>query len=158
MAILEKHDDRDVKKFLNFFTDIKTSEIEKMFREEKNINKLKVILANEATKILHGEKSSKKAEATAKETFEGSGVSKNLPEIIIDLDEIKLGINILDLLTKSNIMQSKSEVRRAILNKGIKINNKTISNEKLVINLNDFNQKVCKVSFGKKKHYLIKFN
>ena len=151
-------DDRDVKKFLNFFTDIKTSEIEKMFREEKNINKLKVILANEATKILHGEKSSKKAEATAKETFEGSGVSKNLPEIIIDLDEIKLGINILDLLTKSNIMQSKSEVRRAILNKGIKINNKTISNEKLVINLNDFNQKVCKVSFGKKKHYLIKFN
>ena len=55
-------------------------------------------------------------------------------------------------------MQSKSEVRRAILNKGIKINNKTISNEKLVINLNDFNQKVCKVSFGKKKHYLIKFN
>ena len=151
-------DDRDVKKFLNFFTDIKTSEIEKMFREEKNINKLKVILANEATKILHGEKSSKKAEATAKETFEGSGVSENLPEIIIDLDEIKLGINILDLLTKSNIMQSKSEVRRAILNKGIKINNKTISNEKLVINLNDFNQKVCKVSFGKKKHYLIKFN
>ncbi len=134
-------DDRDVKKFLNFFTDIKNSEIEKMFREEKNINKLKVILANEATKILHGEKSSKKAEATAKETFEGSGVSKNLPEIIIDLDEIKLGINILDLLTKSNIMQSKSEVRRAILNKGIKINNKTISNEKLVINLNDFNQK-----------------
>ena len=151
-------DDRDVKKFLNFFTDIKTSEIEKMFREEKNINKLKVILANEATKILHGEKSSKKAESTAKETFEGSGVSENLPEIIIDLDEIKLGINILDLLTKSNIMQSKSEVRRAILNKGIKINNKTISNEKLVINLNDFNQKVCKVSFGKKKHYLIKFN
>ena len=118
---------------------------------KKNINKLKVILANEATKILHGEKSSKKAEATAKETFEGSGVSKNLPEIIIDLDEIKLGINILDLLTKSNIMQSKSEARRAILNKGIKINNKTISNEKLVINLNDFNQKVCKVSFGKKK-------
>ena len=128
-----------------------------MFREEKNINKLKVILANEATKILHGEKSSKKAEATAKETFEGSGVSKNLPEIIIDLDEIKLGINILDLLTKSNIMQSKSEVRRAILNKGIKINNKTISNEKLIINLNDFKQKICKISFGK-KNFLIKFN
>ena len=129
----------------------------KCFAIEKNINKLKVILANEATKILHGEKSSKKAEMTARETFEGSGISKNLPEIKLDLDEIKLGVNILDLLTKSNIMQSKSEARRAILNKGLKINDKTINNEKLIINLNDFNQKICKISFGK-KHYLIKFN
>ena len=53
----------------------------KCCRSEKNINKLKVLLANEATRILHGEKSSKKAEATARETFEGSGISKNLPEI-----------------------------------------------------------------------------
>jgi len=151
-------DDRDVKKFLNFFTEIKTSEIDEMCRSEKNINKLKVLLANEATKILHGEKSSKKAEMTAKETFEGSGISKNLPEIRLDLDEIKLGVNILDLLTKSNIMQSKSEARRAILNKGLKINDKTINNEKLIINLSDFKQKICKISFGKKKHFLIKFN
>ena len=151
-------DDRDVKKFLNFFTEIKTSEIDEMCRSEKNINKLKVLLANEATRILHGEKSSKKAEMTARETFEGSGISKNLPEIKLDLDEIKLGVNILDLLTKSNIMQSKSEARRAILNKGLKINDKTINNEKLIINLNDFKQKICKISFGKKKHFLIKFN
>tara|TARA_A100001015_G_C15038710_1_gene738055 strand:+ start:2605 stop:3843 length:1239 start_codon:yes stop_codon:yes gene_type:complete len=151
-------DDRDVKKFLNFFTEIKTSEIDEMCRSEKNINKLKVLLANEATRILHGEKSSKKAEMTAKETFEGSGISKNLPEIKLDLDEIKLGVNILDLLTKSNIMQSKSEARRAILNKGLKINDKTINNEKLIINLNDFKQQICKISFGKKKHFLIKFN
>ena len=151
-------DDRDVKKFLNFFTEIKTSEIDEMCRSEKNINKLKVLLANEATRILHGEKSSKKAEMTARETFEGSGISKNLPEIRLDLDEIKLGVNILDLLTKSNIMQSKSEARRAILNKGLKINDKTINNEKLIINLSDFKQKICKISFGKKKHFLIKFN
>ena len=131
-------DDRDVQKFLNFFNEIKTSEIDEMCRSEKNINKLKVLLANEATRILHGEKSSKKAEMTARETFEGSGISKNLPEIKLDLDEIKLGVNILDLLTKSNIMQSKSEARRAILNKGLKINDKTINNEKLIINLNDF--------------------
>ena len=55
-------------------------------------------------------------------------------------------------------MQSKSEVRSAILNKGLKINDKTINNEKLIINLNDFKQKICKISFGKKKHFLIKFN
>ena len=94
---------------------------------------------------------------TARETFEGSGISKNLPEIKLDLDEIKLGVNILDLLTKSNIMQSKSEARRAILNKGLKINDKTINNEKLIINLNDFKQKFVKFLLVK-KHFLIKFN
>ena len=53
-------DDRDVKKFLNFFTEIETSEINNIVEKEKNINKLKIILANEATKILHGEKASKR--------------------------------------------------------------------------------------------------
>ena len=62
-------DDRDVMRFLNFFTELKTDEIIKICNDEKNINNLKILLANEATKILHGEKASKKAEQTAKETF-----------------------------------------------------------------------------------------
>ena len=67
-------DDRDVKRFLNFFTEIDTLKIDNFFEEEKNINNLKILLANEATKILHGEKASKKAELTAKQTFEGKGL------------------------------------------------------------------------------------
>ena len=62
-------DDRDVMRFLNFFTELKTDDIIKICKDEKNINNLKILLANEATKILHGEKASKKAEQTAKETF-----------------------------------------------------------------------------------------
>ena len=62
-------DDRDVKKFLNFFTEIDPAEINQMCEKEKNINKLKIILANEATKILHGKNASVKANQTAKETF-----------------------------------------------------------------------------------------
>ena len=53
-------DDRDVKRFLNYFTDIETEEMNNLCKKEKNINKLKIILANEATKILHGEKASLK--------------------------------------------------------------------------------------------------
>ena len=49
-------DDRDVKRFLNFFTEIDTLKIDEICNKEQNINKLKIILANEATKILHGEK------------------------------------------------------------------------------------------------------
>ena len=149
-------DDRDVKRFLNFFTEIETNELNKLFDKEKNINKLKIILANEATKILHGEADSKKAEQTAKDTFEGSGLSLNLPEINIKSNEIKKGINFLDFLSKNKITSSKSEARRAIANKGLKVNDILIIDENKTLLTNDFKKNVLKISYGKKKHYLIK--
>jgi len=149
-------DDRDVKRFLNFFTEIDSNEINKIYREEKNINKLKIILANEATKILHGEKASKKAEQTAKETFEGSGLSLDLPEIKVKSSELNKGINILDFLSDNRIMASKSEARRAIINRGLKIEDVIVDNEKKIIKSSDFKKNIFKISFGKKKHYLIK--
>ena len=150
-------DDRDVKKFLNFFTDIEPIEIEKICENEKNINNLKIILANEATKILHGEKASKKAYSTAKETFEGSGIGSDLPIIKIKRKDITDGINLLDFLSQNKIFPSKSEARRAIANKGIKINNLVIQDEKKFIEIGDFIKETMKLSFGKKKHYLVKY-
>ena len=149
-------DDRDVKKFIKYFTEIDTNEAEKLFIEEKNINNLKILLANEATRILHGEVSAKKAAQTAKDTFESGTLSSGLPEINIKKDEIKKGVNILDLVAKNKILSSKSEVRRAISNKGLKLNDKVIENEKKILQLKDFEKDTLKLSFGKKKHYIIK--
>jgi len=149
-------DDRDVKKFLHFFTEMEVDEINNIFDREKNINNLKVVLANEATRILHGETASKKAEQTAKETFEGDGLGSDLPEIKIKLSEIEKGVNILDFLSKNKIMSSKSEARRAIANKGLKINNTIVVDENKILKKNDFKNKISKISFGKKRHYLIK--
>ncbi len=152
-------DDRDVNKFLNYFTEIETTEIDKLIQNNKDINKLKVILANEATKILHGLSAAKKAEKTARETFESGGIGKDLPEFIIKKSEIKAGIKVLDILSLNKITSSKSEARRAIKNKGIKINNIVLSDDNKSINLNDFQGKnVLKISFGKKKHFLLKIN
>ncbi len=149
-------DDRDVKKFLNFFTEIDHEEISKICNKEKNINNLKILLANEATKILYGEKASKKVEKTAKDTFEKGGLGKDLPEIKIKSSQIGKGINLLDLLSQNKIMSSKSEARRAIANNGLKVNNLLIKNEKKIINFDDFEKKILKISFGKKKHYIIR--
>jgi tyrosyl-tRNA synthetase len=149
-------DDRDVKRFLNFFTEIKLEELEKIFQNEKNINNLKVLLANEATKILHGEKAAKKAEQTAKDTFEGGGLGADLPEIIVNLNEIKKGINILDFISDNKILPSKSEARRAVANKGFKIDGQVIEDEKKLLKLKDFKKNILKLSYGKKKHYLVK--
>ena len=119
-----------LKKFLYFFTNIETNEIETLCAKEKNINKLKIILANEATKILHGNAAAQKAEKTAKETFEGRGLGLDLPEIKINSNEIKKGVSLLDFLANNKIVSSKSEARRAIANKGLKINNLLINDEK----------------------------
>ena len=149
-------DDRDVKRFLNFFTEIDPKEIDIIFDKEKDINKLKVLLANKATSIIHGEVASKKAEQTAKDTFEGGGLGSDLPEIKIKSIKIQKGINILDLIADNNILPSKSEARRAIANKGFKINDFIIENEKKILKLKDFKNNILKLSYGKKKHYLIK--
>ena len=149
-------DDRDVKRFLSYFTEIELNEINNICDKEKNINNLKIILANEATKILHGEIASKKAEKTAKETFEGSGLGADLPEIKLKLNEINKGMNLLDFLSKNKIMTSKSEARRAIINKGLKINNEVTNDANKILQLKDFKENILKISYGKKKHYLIK--
>jgi len=151
--------DADVKRFLKYFTEIDSDELERITNSEKNINNLKILLANEATKILHGEKKAKESESTARETFQGSGVGQNLPVILIKESILKKGINVVDFLSNSKILNSKSEIRRAIKEKGIKINDIVLTDEKKIINLNDFNEDdYIKVSHGKKKHIIIELN
>jgi len=148
-------DDRDVIKFLKMFTDLKLSEIEKI--SDKNINDLKVILANETTTMLHGKTAAKKAEQTAKETFEKGTFGDDLPVVNVKKNQISSGLNIIDLVITTNLLNSKSEVRRAIKNKGIKINNETVEDEKLSLSIDKFDEKnVLKISHGKKRHVLLK--
>ena len=150
--------DVDVKIFLKYFTEIDEVELEKIINKEKNINNLKILLANEATKILHGEKKSNESENTAKKTFSGSGIGENLPTIVIKESFLKNGINIIDFISKTKILNSKSEIRRAINEKGIRINNNTINDEKKSIDLNDLDNNFIKISYGKKRHYKIKID
>ena len=149
-------DDRDVKRFLNFFTEIESNEIDNIIKKEKDINKLKILLANEATKILHGDEASRKAEKTAKETFERGGLGVDLPEIKIKSNEVEKGINILDFVATNNILPSKSEARRVIANRGLKIDDVIIDDEKKILQVKDFKKNTLKLSYGKKKHYLVK--
>ena len=127
-----------------------------MCNNENNINNLKIRLANEATKILHGASASRKAELSAKKTFEGGGSGSALPEIKIKSIDITNGIKFLDFLSKNKITSSKSEARRTMANKGLKIDNVIVDDENKVLYKDDFKKNMLKVSFGKKKHYLVK--
>ena len=72
--------DEDVKKFLKYFTEDDIDSLTKQIENEKDINKLKILLANKATTILHGSKAAKDSAETAKETFVKGGLGKNIPE------------------------------------------------------------------------------
>ena len=148
-------DDRDVLKFLQMFTDLTLNKIEQI--KNNNINQLKILLANESTAMLHGKAAAKKAELTAKNTFEKKSIGEDLPSIKIEKEKLINGINIIDLVIASNLSISKSEVRRMIKNKGIKINNETVENDKLNVSLKNFNKdNFLKLSHGKKNHVILK--
>ncbi len=144
-------DDRDVIKFLKMFSDLDVEEINKIKNE--NINKLKIKLANEATSMLHGNDKALLAEKTAKKTFEENSLGENLPSIKIKLNSNEKNISIVDLIVLSKLENSKSEIRRLLKGKGIKINNEAIVDDKFLIKENLFDKnKSLKLSIGKKKH------
>ena len=145
-------DDRDVLKFLKMFTTMSLNEIE-MIKDSK-INDLKIILANKATEMLHGEKSAKESEKMAVSTFKDNSSGENLPNIKIN-KEI-LNQNIVELASFVTKDISKSEIRRMIKANGIKINNQLVNDDKFIINNKLFIDKgFIKLSIGKKKHYTI---
>ena len=136
-----------------YFTEIELSELSKKIDNESDVNKLKILLANEATTIVHGSKAAKESADTATETFVKGGLGKNIPEKTISKKIILEGINIIELVFQSNLAQSKSEARRILKNKGIRVNDEIVSDEKKIINMDNFSKdNHIKLSVGKKTH------
>jgi len=148
-------DDRDLIKFLKIFTDISVEDIEK--RKNDNINDLKILLANHATAMLHGEDDAKKCFEQAKKIFSDNSSDEGLPIFKIKKDEIK-NKNLSDLILSTKLESSKSEIKRLIKNSGIKINNLKIEKDLPVSKIILENKNYFKLSIGKKKHYKIEIN
>ena len=151
-------EDKDVIRFLKLFTEISLEEIKKLEElEGAEINDAKIILANAATTLLHGEEETKKAISTAKNIFEKKEGTANLPIISYDNNELTEGVPILECLTNNNyLLSSKGEARRLIRGSGVKINNTTVSDENMKINNSLFvNESRIKLSVGKKKHIIL---
>ena len=149
-------DDRDVLKFIKIFTDISTDQIEKT--KDNNINELKILLANKATEMLHGEQEAKNSEETAKQTFTDNSMGKNLPSISISDKELMEKMTIIDLIVLSKLENSRSEIRRLIKGNGIKINSQVIKNEKFIVTKTLFHNNLIKLSLGKKKHIKVELS
>ena len=150
-------DDKDVFKFLKMFTDLDLQKIESLEKNNKNINNLKILLANKTTEMLHGTKAAENAETTAQKTFNDGTIGGDLPTLKIKKNSMTNGISIFDLVLQTKLANSKGEIRRMMKNNGLKINNQVLTDESKIINVSDFDQdNNMKVSHGKKQHVIVK--
>ena len=148
-------DDRDLIKFLKIFTDLSVEEIEN--KKNSNINELKILLANEATTMLHGEEESKKCFDQAQKIFSENSSDEGLPILKVNKKDVK-NKNLSDLIQFTKLESSKSEIKRLIKNKGIKINNLKIERDLAFEDINLEGKNFFKLSIGKKKHFKIEIN
>ena len=143
--------DEDVERCLSFFTRMEISDIKELC--SKDIREAKKVLAFEVTKLVHGEDEALKAQETALDLFSNKGISDNMPTVTIS----SAPINILDLLLEVNLVSSKSEARRLILQNGISINQVKEDNVDRIFTIEDFKNDLI-IQKGKKVFIRVKFD
>ncbi|MBS0185232.1 MAG: tyrosine--tRNA ligase [Proteobacteria bacterium] len=166
-------EDQDVEKFLKLFTDLPLAEISNICASHRSLNEAKKILADQATELVHGSQKMQAAHATAESLFESEKDISSIEVLERDPKTGKIKINstlpcleitssdlekktILDLFIDLALCKSKSEVRRLIEGKGVRLNDAVIEDEAYRIDSKDFFKNgLLKLSVGKKRHGLV---
>jgi tyrosyl-tRNA synthetase len=151
-------EDGDVARFLKLFTVLPLDEIARLAAlRGSDINDAKKVLATEATALVHGRAAAEEAAATARKTFEEGALAETLPTIEIARRDLDAGFGVLTAFHKAGLVASNSEARRQIKAGGLKVNDVTVTDEKLMLTPKDLSPEgVIKLSAGKKRHVLIK--
>jgi tyrosyl-tRNA synthetase len=151
-------EDADVGRFLKLFTVLPLDEIAHLSAlQGEEINEAKKILATEATALVHSRSAAEEAAATARSTFEEGKLGANLPTVQLPRAEFKAGLGVLSAFVKAGLATSNGEVRRAIANNAIMINDVRVTSEKAEIGEADVTTEgVVKLSLGRKRHVLLK--
>jgi tyrosyl-tRNA synthetase len=140
--------DSDVARFMKLFTDLPLDEIARLERlPGAEINEAKIILATEATALLHGRAAADTAAETAKTTFEQGGLGEDLPTL-----SVGEGINIVHALTALGFTASNGEAKRKIAEGAVRLDDVVVNDPGLMVG--DEKQPV-KLSLGKKRHALL---
>jgi tyrosyl-tRNA synthetase len=151
-------EDADVERFLKLFTVLPLDEIVRLAAlRGQEINEAKKVLATEATALVHGRGAADEAAGTARTTFEEGGLGANLPTVEVPRGEVASGLGVLAAFVKAGLAASNGEVRRAIANNAILVNDVRVTSDKAVIGEADVTPEgVVKLSLGRKRHVLLK--
>ncbi len=150
--------DADVGRFLKLYTELPLEECERLGAlEGSDINDAKIVLANEVTKLAHGEEAAKAAEATAREVFEKGGTGDDLPTISLTAQDIGDGISIVQLIVKAGLVKSGKEAKRLISENGARVNDAPLEDAGMMVSTDDL-ELPMKLSAGKKRHALVRLD
>ena len=151
-------EDADVARFLKLFTVLPLDEIERLAAlKGADINEAKKVLATAATALVHGQAAADEAATTARTTFEEGGLGSSLPTVEVPRADLKAGIGVLAAFVKAGLASSNGEVRRAIANNAILVNDVRVTDDKATIGEAEVTADgVVKLSLGRKRHVLLK--
>jgi tyrosyl-tRNA synthetase len=151
-------EDGDVVRFLKLFTVLPLDEIARLtVLRGQELNEAKKVLATEATALLHGREAAAQAAETARRTFEEGGLAETLPTVEIPRAKLDAGLGVLAAFVEAGLVSSNGEARRQIKGGGLKLNDVTVTDEKMVLTARDLTPEgVIKLSLGKKRHVLLK--
>ncbi len=150
-------DDADVGKFLKLFTKLPVAEIARLAAlGGAEINDAKKTLATEATALVHGRAAAEQAAETARETFERGGASADLPTVEIASVDLASGLGVLTAFVTAGLVPSTGEARRQIQSGGLRVNDQPVADPKQALTMADTVNGAIKLSFGRKKHVLLK--
>ena len=151
-------EDADVSRFLKLFTTLPMAEVAKLGAlGGSEINEAKKALATEATALIHGRDKAEAAAETARKTFEQGGLATDLPSIEVNSAELSAGMSVIAAFVAAGLVSSNGDARRQIQGGGLKVNDVTVSDDKMKLSSADLvDGGVIKLSLGKKKHVLLR--
>lgn len=161
--------DADVPKLLRMLTFLELEEIREieaqMQRKDYAPNTAQTRLAEEVTRLVHGEKGVEEARRVTEAARPGSHTaldSTTLQALAADLPSKKLqrsevlGIKLVDLLVLAGLLESKGEARRMIIGGGVYLNNEKISDDQAILSEKHLIENhFLLVGIGKKKKLVV---
>ena len=150
-------EDADVGRFLRLYTTLPMAEIARLEAlGGSEINEAKKVLATEVTALLHGRDAAETAAETARKTFEEGATAQDLPSVEVPASELQAGLGVLNAFVTAGLVPSTGEARRQIKAGGLRVNDLQVSDERATLGPADLVDGTVKLSFGKKKHVLLR--
>jgi len=150
-------DDADVGRFLRLFTDLPLDEVARLEAlAGAEINDAKKVLADEATRMLHGDDAAKTAREASESAFERGQVSDDLPSFEVPRADLQAGVPVAALAADAGLASSRGEARRLAQGGGLRLNDEQVGDATRLVTLDDLRDGAVKLAAGKKKIVLIR--
>jgi tyrosyl-tRNA synthetase len=150
-------EDADVGRFLRLFTELPIDEIARLEAlDGAGINEAKKVLANEVTRLCHGDQAAAKAAETARRTFEDGELADGPGTLVVQRADLEAGLRVVDLLVEANLAGSKGAAKRLVQDIGARVNGAVVVDEAAMITMADLDTDGrVRLSAGRKRHALV---